>query len=321
MNPTAEHVDFPALGRKVSRVGFGCCPMGGHGWGHTDSGDLVDSVHAALDVGVNLFDTADVYGLGQSEELLGRALIGYREKAVIATKGGVRRQAETTCYDNSGAWLRQAVEASLRRLGTDYIDLYQLHYWDHTTPLAEVLEVFADLRQQGKILSFGLTNLDPAAHGIDRPVDGLASVSRQYSLAERTFEPEITATIENLGTCFLSWGSLGQGILSGKYTATSRFAENDRRSRAAYVNFHGDRLRRNMRIVDCMRRIQSQYREKTLAQIAVRWILDRIPKSIALVGIKRPDQLTDLAAALDWHLDQPELAELAELSSDAPCAA
>ena len=135
-----EYVDFPVLDLKVSRIGFGCCPMGQHGWGITDERELIKAVHAALDCGITFVDTADVYGLGVSELVLGKALKGNRQSAVIATKFGVRTENGRTFFDNSRKWINQAVDESLSRLGTDYIDLYQLHYWDNKTPINETLD-------------------------------------------------------------------------------------------------------------------------------------------------------------------------------------
>ena len=136
---------------RVSRLCMGGCPMGGHGWGIVQEKDLIDTVHTALDQGVNFFDTADTYGLGQSELTLGRALEGRRDKAVIASKFGVRVENHQTFYDNSPQWIRTACENSLKRIHTDYIDLYQIHYRDGRTPIGEVVETLEDLRREGKI--------------------------------------------------------------------------------------------------------------------------------------------------------------------------
>lgn len=314
MSEVPETVDFPALDAKIARIGFGCDPMGRHGWGQTDEDDLVRAVHGALERGVHLFDTADVYGLGVSEQILGKALRGKRQQAVIATKCGVRRAEGKTFHDNSEAWIRRAVEESLARLGTDYIDLYQLHYWDGKTPVQDTLGVFGELRRAGKIRAFGVTNVDLAAHAILRPREGLASFSFEYSLAKRDCETAIFRQVEQLGLAFLSWGSLGQGILSGKYHGDGDLPENDRRRRAVYVNFRGEKLRQNLRIVRYMRQIQPHYAGKTLPQLAIRWILDRVPRSIALVGIKRPAQLRDNVGSLGWKLAEEHFRDLCALS-------
>lgn len=309
-----EYVDFPVLDLKVSRIGFGCCPMGQHGWGITDERELIKAVHAALDCGITFFDTADVYGLGVSELVLGKALKGNRQSAVIATKFGVRTENGRTFFDNSRKWINQAVDESLSRLGTDYIDLYQLHYWDNKTPINETLCTLQSLKNSGKIRAFGVTNINLCDHEITQPLDGVASFSFEYSLANRAFELAVYMNQEKSGFCFLSWGSLGQGILCGKYDSAAEFSGTDRRSREVYVNFHGEKLANNLRIVDYMRSILPYYKDKTLSQLAIRWILDQIPFSIALTGIKHQDQLKENLGALGWKLADEHYIKLCELS-------
>jgi len=309
-----EYVDFPVLDLKVSRIGFGCCPMGQHDWGATDEHELIKAVHIALDCGVTFFDTADVYGLGVSEFVLGKALKGKRESVIIATKFGVRIENNQTFFDNSRKWINRAVDESLSRLGTDYIDLYQLHYLDKKTPIDETLCALQSLRKSGKIRAFGVTNIDLHDHGVTQPVDGLASFSFEYSLANRVFEPVVYANQKKLRLCFLSWGSLGQGILSGKYDQNTTFSETDRRRQEVYANFHGEKLAHNLRIVDYMRSILPYYKSKTLSQLAIRWILDQVPFSVALTGIKRPGQLMDNFGALNWELVEEHRVKLCELS-------
>ena len=160
MTNDIESIYVPALNKMVSRLGFGCCPMGGDGWGIADETDLIRAVHTALDYSINFFDTADIYGFGVSEKVLGRALKGKRDKVVIATKFGARREHDKTFYDNSLKWIKQALDLSLYRLQTGYIDLYQIHYWDKKTPIEEILNILSDLQKQGKILAFGVTNID-----------------------------------------------------------------------------------------------------------------------------------------------------------------
>ena len=157
-----EYIVLKNTDLRVSRVCMGGCPMGGHGWGIVQERELVNAVHAALDRGINFYDTADTYGLGQSELTLGRALGAQRHKAVIATKFGVRVENHVTFYDNSPAWIREACENSLRRLNTDYIDLYQVHYRDGKTPLDAVIATLEDLRREGKIRYYGISNLTQA---------------------------------------------------------------------------------------------------------------------------------------------------------------
>lgn len=309
-----ECIYVPTLNKMVSKLGFGCSPMGGHGWGITDEKELIGAVHTALDYGINFFDTADIYGIGVSEKVLGRALKGKRYKAVIATKFGVRREYDKIFYDNSLKWIKQAIDLSLSRLQTDYIDLYQIHYWDKKTPIEEVFNFLGDLQKQGKIIAFGVTNIDLIDKGFVQPIDKLATFGFEYSLANRIHEFQIYSMHEKLGLCFLSWGSLGQGILSGKYNQNSKLHENDRRRYDVCCNFHGEKLQQNLRIVNYIQTILPYYENKTIVQIAIRWILDKIPFSIALTGIKRKEQLIENLGALNWRLNKEHLARLCELS-------
>jgi aryl-alcohol dehydrogenase-like predicted oxidoreductase len=286
---------------------MGGCPMGGHGWGIVQEQELVNAVHAALERGINFFDTADTYGLGQSERTLGRALGSRRSKAVIATKFGVRVENGTTFYDNSPQWIRTACENSLRRLGTDYIDLYQIHYRDGKTDIHTVLDTLEDLRREGKIRYFGLSNL---TEGDLWELQGLkgrfASIQNQYSLASREQEEDILTLSRELELNPLTWGSLGQGVLTGKYDRTAVFGSDDRRSREIYVNFHGEKLLKNLDIVEHMRPIAAAH-GKPVSAVAVRFILDYLPESVVLCGVKRPEQILSNAEALGWHLTRQEI--------------
>lgn len=304
-------------GIVASRIGFGCDPMGGHNWGDVDRAELLRSIDASLDLGINFFDTADVYGLGQSECILAEGLKHRRQRAVIGTKFGVRVEKGATLYDNSPEWIRTALTASLKRLQVDTVDLYQLHYWDGRTGFDDIADVLERLRQEGKIREWGVTNLALGSQLIAEGRVSPVSFSHEFSLAKREREAEILSTVERIRCTFLSWGSLGQGILSGKYSRTHQFDDSDRRNRAAYTNFSAEGRARNLRIVDAMNDIRQQYPSRTLPQIALRWILDRVPGSIALVGIKRVSQIEDAAGALGWSLSAADLERLDAVSKPA----
>ena len=297
-----ELIRLGKTGPEVPRLGVGGCPFGCHGWGSCDRREMTRAIHAAWDGGLSFFDTADVYGLGQSERLLGEALRGIA--AVIATKGGVRVENGRTFYDNSPEWITAACEGSLRRLNRDCIDIYQLHYRDGT-PMEEILETFHKLRDSGKIRFFGLSNLSVSDLPELGPFAGeFVSLQNEYSLARREGEGELLALCGALGASPMSWGSLGQGILTGKYDGSTPFGSDDRRSRESYVNFRPGRLERNLKIVEVLRQIAAE-RGKRMAAVAVRFILDRLPGSVALCGVKRPEQL--LTDALGWHLTREEM--------------
>ncbi len=299
---------------NVSRLCMGGCPMGMHGWGEVNKSDLIKAVHCALDCGINFFDNADVYGLGESETILGEALFGRRQDAFIASKFGVSVTSEGTIYDNSSDHIKKSLEGSLKRLKTDYIDLYQIHYFDGKTPVEEVVSCLERLKQEGKIRYYGLSNIYTKDIDLIKNSGGkFVSFQDQYSLAYRDNESDIKEIQDKLSLTPMTWGSLGQGILTGKYDEDSVFKENDRRSRSTYVNFHGERLKKNLEIVKLLKEIAFAHK-KTPASIAIRFILDYIGDSIVIAGAKNEKQVIDNREALGWHLEDDEIKALAEKS-------
>ncbi len=299
---------------KVSRLCMGGCPMGGYGWGDVQEQELIAAVHMALDNGITIFDTADTYGLGQSEITLGKALGKARKDVVIADKFGVRVGNGKTVYDNSPAYICTALENSLRRLGTDYIDLYQVHYRDKTTPLSTVIDSLEKLKTEGKIRYYGLSNIHEADYEEIRPFIGkIVSVQDEYSLACRKNESNLRFLSKKFQITPFTWGSLGQGVLTGKYDKTSAFGNDDRRSRDIYVNFHGDKLLKNLKIVETMKPIARKY-NKPVSAVAIRFILDWLIDSVVLVGAKRPSQILGNIEGMDWKLSEGELIKLDEIS-------
>ncbi len=298
----------------VSRLCVGGCPMGEHGWGETNTQDFLDLIHKALDRGINFFDTADTYGLGKSEETLGKGLKGRRSQGVIATKFGVRVEKGKTFYDNSPSWIEIALNSSLRRLGTDYIDLYQIHYWDQVTPIESIVHSLEKAKKAGKIRAYGLSNIFKEQREIIAPFASFFDcLQNEYSLANREREEDLRLYSQTFSLTPLVWGSLGQGILTGKYDENSSFDQNDRRSRAIYVNFHGEKLAQNLAIVKKMRTISEKY-QRPLSAVALRFILDYLPNAVVLAGMKNIQQLEDNRLALEWHLEEEDLHTLDEVS-------
>jgi myo-inositol catabolism protein IolS len=303
------------LGRsplEIQRLAFGCEQLGGHEWGAIDVAAIEEAIRIAVTHGAILFDTADCYGLGESERRLGRALRGQRDRALIATKFGVRFSTDGVFYDSRIEWIEQALHASLQRLDTEFIDLYQMHYWDGSTPLAQVFDHLEMQRERGKIRWYGLTNHVPHELNLSA-YPGFVSVSLEYSLVNRKHEQLARAlTLQDL--TFISYGSLGQGMLSGKYAADHNFPGNDRRSRAAYANFHGDRKQRNLLTVHCLQKWAERI-GASAPQIALAWIFQRLPGSVALLGIKQPRHISEGLAALSLALPTAAFEELDVVSS------
>ena len=294
------------------RLAFGCEQLGGYEWGAVDPGEVTAAIGEAIERGVRLFDTADCYGRGRSETLLGQALAPNRARVLIATKFGVRLDdSGGVTYDSSPEWAQQALEESLRRLRTETVDLFQMHYWDGVTPLHALFDRLERLRGQGKIRWYGVTNLEPR-QGLPDGYPGLVSASLEYSLLERNHE-RAARQVFAAGLTFLSYGSLGQGMLSGKYRPGERFGADDRRSRPQYRNFHGERLQRNLRIVERLEALALQ-EGVTASQLAIAWILQQLPGSAVLVGIKRVAQLSDILGALDLRIPEAVHSVLDEVS-------
>lgn len=311
-----EYITLKNTDLRVSRFCMGGCPMGGYNWGKVQEDEFIGAIHRALDVGVNFFDTADTYGLGQSERTLSKGLGSRRNEVIIETKFGVRVGGGKTVYDNSPEYIEEALDGSLRRLNTDYIDIYLIHYRDGVTPIEDVVGKLTDLREKGKIRYFGLSNI--TKDGIEelRPYKGLfVNCQDEFSLACRKNENDLRALQTELDLTPMTWGSLGQGILTGKYDRNSVFGNDDRRSLDIYVNFHGEKLEKNLKIVDVLREIATN-RGKTLSACAIRFILDCLPESVSLAGIKRADQLISNLDAMDWNLTAEEFKALDEISKD-----
>lgn len=310
-----EYITLQNTDLRVSRFCMGGCPMGGYGWGSVQESELLDAIHAALDAGVNFFDTADTYGLGQSERTLAKGLGSRRRDVVIESKFGVRVGGGKTVYDNSPEYIQQALEESLRRLNTDYIDVYLVHYRDGKTPIADVVGKLEELKAAGKLRYYGLSNIH--GDGLEEllPYAGrFACCQDELSLACRKNEDDLRAVQSRLRATPMTWGSLGQGILTGKYNRENVcFGADDRRSREIYVNFHGEKLEQNLRIVEALRKIAAN-REKSVAACAIRWILDTLPESVVIAGVKRPAQLSANVEAMGWTLNEEELRELNEVS-------
>ncbi|MDE7381876.1 MAG: aldo/keto reductase [Muribaculaceae bacterium] len=309
-----EFVDLKNSGLRVSRLCMGGCPMGGYGWGDVQEKELLDAIDVAIENGINFFDTADTYGLGQSEITLAKGLGERRKDVVIETKFGVRFSNSGTIYDNSPSYIRESLENSLKRLKTDYIDIYTIHYRDYSTPIESVVNTLESLKEEGKIRFFGLSNI--SLEGLTELLpyrDKFVCCQDEFSLACRKHENELIDVENSLNVTPMTWGSLGQGVLTGKYNRDCSFGKDDRRSRNIYVNFHGNKLKHNLEIVEAMRPIASAH-NVSVAAVAIRFILDYLKDSVVLVGAKRPSQIESNLESIDWHLSEKEIELLNSIS-------
>jgi aryl-alcohol dehydrogenase-like predicted oxidoreductase len=305
-------------GLRVSAVGLGCNTFGAR----IDRAQSVRVVHAALDSGVTLFDTADIYGGGDSETFLGEALRGRRDAAVIATKFGMPTGVDET-YDRGGSrtYVRRAVERSLRRLGTDYVDLYQLHVPDAQTPIEETLSVLDDLVREGKVRYVGWSNVagwqvaDADWTALAAHVQRFVSVQNEYSLLRRGVEREVTPACERFGLGILPYFPLASGLLTGKYNRGEPPPPGTR--------LHGHRnasLLEDgavMDVVDGLRHLAEE-RGVTLLHVAVAGLAAQRCVASVIAGATAPEQVAANAAAIEWEPSGEDLAEIDRITRPAP---
>ena len=296
-----EQARLGRTGLRLSRVGLGCAAIGGADYGPTDDRESIAAVRAALDVGVNYFDTADIYGLGHSEEILGRALGPRARDVVIATKVGVRWVGGRTTRDLSPAWVVEALEGSLRRLGVDCIPLYQIHWPDPATPIEETMAALERCREAGKVLHLGCCNFPIDLVEQAQRVGRLESAQLPLSLGQREWEPVARACDSGFGMSVLCYNPLAQGLFGGKYTRDTVFDQQDLRSRSAL--FHGQQLEANLAILDRLVSVAARL-GRSPAQVAIRWVIERPGVACAIAGARRASQVMDNVAASGWRLDE-----------------
>ena len=293
----------------ASRIALGTWAMGGWMWGGSDVRAALRTIEAAVDHGITLIDTAPVYGFGQSEEIVGRALRagGRRNRMLIATKCGLSWQGERVFRNASASRIQQEVEESLRRLRTDRIDLYQVHWPDPAVPVDETAGAMARLLEQGKIRAIGVSNFSPAQMEIFRQAAPLHATQPPYNLFERAIEADVLPYAEAGGITVLAYGALCRGLLSGRITAATSFKGDD--LRRVDPKFQQPRLRQYLGAIAQLERLARDRYGKSLLALAVRWILDRGP-TIALWGARRPDQLDGLGGIFGWSLDDAAKREI-----------
>jgi len=307
-----ETIELGTTRQRISRLGMGGAATGAHGWGKVDDDDSRRAIERALAAGVTFFDTADVYGLGHAEEILSQALGPHRHQAIIATKFGVRWDAAgRTWRDVTPHYLRQALEASLRRLRLDCIPLYYVHWPDGVTPLDETLGELDRCRDAGKIRWIGLSN--HSADDVLRAcqIIDVASVQVRFNLLDRREAQPLVELVDRLPFTLVTWGSLAEGLLTGKFASASTFDPQDRRSR--YANFRGDNFTDNLRLVERLRQVAARL-GKMPAQVALRWLLDTRRVGSVLFGAKTPRQVDDNLGALGWNLAPDDYAELESMT-------
>jgi aryl-alcohol dehydrogenase-like predicted oxidoreductase len=304
-----DHIKIAGLPFDASRIGLGTWAIGGWLWGGTEESDAISTIHAALDNGINLIDTAPVYGFGRSEELVGKALQGgRREGAIIATKVGLDWSSGKILRNSTPARLRQELEDSLRRLKTDVIDIYQVHWPDASVPFEETARTLDGFRREGKIRAIGVSNFSPEQMDRFRRGAPLAAIQPPYNLFEREIEKDVLPYAERNDLVVLAYGALCRGLLSGKITAETQFKGDDLRK--TDPKFRQPRLGQYLAAVERLDRFARERYAKTMLALAVRWVLDRGDKFVALWGARRPDQLAPVEDVMGWTLDDAAVQEI-----------
>lgn len=312
-----EYIRLGSTELEVSRICFGTWAFGGD-WGRYDRDDAVAAIRRARELGINFFDTAQAYGFGQAERVLGGALadeIGNRrEDVVLATKGGLRPEDGGLVRDAGRDWLRQGLEESLEHLGTDHVDLYQVHWPDPTTPAEETAAVMDEFVRAGKVRYVGVSNYDVPRMEAFREHRRLDALQPPYHMFRRDIEDEILPYSREHGIGVLVYSALAHGLLTGKYGADTRFRADDWRSRSEI--FRGETFRRNLEVVDTLDAFAAD-RGRSVTELAVAWCLSHPAVDTAIVGGRRPAHIEETAAAADWHLWPEERRAIDEILTDA----
>jgi aryl-alcohol dehydrogenase-like predicted oxidoreductase len=278
-------------------------------YGPADDGESIRVIHRALELGMNFFDTADMYGPYKNEELVGRALADRRDRAVIATKFAIQRGEDGSFLGVSGKpeYVKSSCEGSLRRLGVETIDLYYQHRVDPETPIEDTVGAMANLVKEGKVRYLGLSEASPATIRRAAKVHPITALQTEYSLWSRDPEDELLSTCEELGITFVAYSPLGRGFLSGQIRRAEDLAEDDYRRNNP--RFMGENFRRNMDVVDKVREL-AEARKCTAAQLALAWLLARGKGIVPIPGTTKLGRLEENADAAEIQLTRDELSAI-----------
>jgi aryl-alcohol dehydrogenase-like predicted oxidoreductase len=301
-------------GLATGALGLGCMGMT-HGYGTGDETESIATIHRALDRGVTLLDTAEVYGPHTNEELVGKAIRGRRSQVVLATKFGIQLGSGAIQMDGSPANAKRAVEGSLHRLGVEVIDLYYLHRKDPSVPIEESVGAMRELVQAGKVRFLGLSEVGAETIRRAHQVPPITAVQSEYSLWERGIEDSILPAMRELGIGLVPFSPLGRGYLTGALQSSSEFREGD--FRRNLPRFDDRNLAANQRLVDTVKAVAARHPGSTPAQVALAWVLASAPDAVPIPGTKRRTYLDENLGALHLHLTAQDMADLNPLASQA----
>jgi len=305
-----ETTRIPGTGLAPTRIGLGTWVMGGWMWGGVDDEDAVRTLHAAMERGVTLIDTAPVYGMGHAERLVGRALAesGKRDDVVLSTKAGLDWQGESPFRDASRRRLLQEIDDSRERLGTDVVDILHVHWPDPLVAIEETADAMREIYEAGKTRAVGVSNFSVEQIERFRAHCPLHVVQPPYNLFERGIEQELLPHVERAGMTTLTYGALCRGLLSGKIDQSRDFKGDD--LRLSDPKFQEPRFAQYLDAVQRLDELAKERFGKDVIHLALRWLLDRPGVGVALWGARRPDQLAPLADAMDFRLDDEAMAAI-----------
>ena len=312
-SPNIEYMALGSSGISVSTVCLGTWAIGGWMWGGTDEEESILTIHTALDKGINFIDTAPVYGFGRSEEILGKALQSVkRDQVVVATKVALEWDEKERVFRNSTRQrILKEIDDSLRRLQTDYIDLYQVHWPDPLVPIEETARVMDELLQAGKIRAIGVSNYSPEQMDAFRKVAPLHSVQPPYNLFERQIEQDVLPYAQQHGIAVLAYGAICRGLLSGKMKPDSKFEGDDLRKYDP--KFKEPRYGQYLQAVAALDSMAHQRHDRHVLELAIRWVMEQ--GAIALWGARHPGQLNPVEQVFGWSLTAQDLQDIDALIS------
>lgn len=308
-----EYAQITGTGLRASRIALGTWAIGGWMWGGTDERESIRTIHAAIANGINVIDTAPVYGFGRSEEIVGKAIseCSGRDNVIIATKVGLEWRDGRVFRNASRARMIAEIEDSLRRLRTSYIDVYQVHWPDPRTPVEETARVMRELFEQGKIRAIGVSNFSPQQMEEFRKFAPLHTDQPPYNLFEREIDRDVLPYTRGHNISTLVYGSLCRGLLSGRMKKDTQFSGDDLRK--VDPKFQGARYEQYLQAVSDLEAFAQKNYGKHVMDLAVRWALDQPGVTIALWGARRPDQLTAVANIDGWSLDENARTEVEKI--------
>lgn len=302
-------------GPEISRIGFGALGIAGYHYGKTDDNESIEAIKKAVELGINFFDTADIYGFGKSEKLLALALRERIKEMVIATKAGARwnEEIKKSQPDLSPSYIKGAIQNSLQNLGIKSIPLYQMHYPDENVCPRETMEALNDLKKEGKIAHIGASNFSGAQLEEYSKYGEIVSAQLAYNILDTEAEDLIFPVCDKLGIGIIAYSPLAQGMLSGKYGKDSVFEENDRRKTSKY--FTDLVFSKIGKLFEKMEELSRKY-DKTMAQVALRFILDNPSVTAIIVGAKTEGEISEAVGAMGWNLEEDERLKLKNLGKE-----